>query len=76
MYHFSKIYLQKQNANLLISFGLKGRQKTRDIAARQLTTHAGPDTCHRNENNLNHGQETKDLVLMQFMRLNLQNIDM
>ena len=46
------------------------------MAARQLTTHTGPDTCHRNENNLNHGQETKDLLLMQFMRLNLQNIDM
>ena len=46
------------------------------MAARQFTTHAGPDTCHRNENNFNHGQETKDLVLMQFMQLNLQNIDM
>ena len=54
-YHFSKIDLQKQNANLLISFGLIGR----DMAARQLTTHTGPDTCHRNENNLNHGQDPK-----------------
>ena len=36
-YHFPKLDFQKQNANLLISFGLKGRQKTRDMAARQLT---------------------------------------
>ena len=43
------------------------------MAARQLTT---PTHATEMKKNLNHGQETKDLVLMQFMRLNLQNIDM